>query len=168
MRKIILAAVAVFAMAFTANAQNDKFEVGISGGVPTGDATDFYSFSIGADVSYLWNVSDSFYAGFSTGMTNADGDDIPVANSNATISTDDAQFVPLAAAARYNVAGKFFVGADVGYAIGINEGNDGGFYYRPKIGYDITEKINVNIMYTGIALDDADFTTIGLGVMFGL
>ncbi|MEM6718189.1 MAG: outer membrane beta-barrel protein [Bacteroidota bacterium] len=166
MRKIILAVVAVFTIAFTANAQDDKFEVGISGGIPTGDASDFFSFSIGADVSYLWNVSDKFYAGFSTGMTNADGDEVMV--GNASISTDDAQFVPLAAGARYNVAGKFFVGADVGYAIGINEGNDGGFYYRPKIGYDITDKINVNIMYTGIALDDADFTTIGLGVLFGL
>ncbi|WP_298512795.1 outer membrane beta-barrel protein [uncultured Kordia sp.] len=163
MKKLILAAVAVFAFAFSANAQN--FEVGINGAIPIGDAGDFSSFSIGIDAAALWNVSEDFDAGVATGFTNAFAKDI------AGVSVDDAQFIPIAGAARYNVSSKFYVGADLGYAIGINDGNDGGFYYRPKVGYDVTEKININLSYTGISIDSpglSTWDTIGLGVAFGL
>ncbi|AXG72087.1 outer membrane protein beta-barrel domain protein [Kordia sp. SMS9] len=170
MKKTILAVVAVFAMVFTANAQDGKFEVGINGALPIGDAGDFYTFSVGLDAAYMWNVSDKFDAGVATGFTNAFGDEqsITVFGITTTIDAEDAQFIPIAGAARYNVSDDFFVGADLGYAIGINDGNDGGFYYRPKIGYNVSERVSLNVSYTGISIDGGSFDTIGLGVMFGL
>ncbi|PTX62645.1 outer membrane protein with beta-barrel domain [Kordia periserrulae] len=166
MKKTILAIVAVFAMVFTANAQDGKFEVGINGALPVGDAGDAYTFSVGLDAAYLWNVSDKFDAGVATGFTNAFGDEFSVAG--ITFEVEDAQFIPLAGTARYNVSSDFFLGADLGYAIGINDGNDGGFYYRPKVGYNVSEKVSLNLSYTGISVDGGSFDTIGLGVMFGL
>lgn len=169
MKKIILVAV-VALFGFTMNAQDAQFKVGINGALPIGDAGDAYTFSVGLDVAYLWNVSEKFDAGVATGFTNAFGDEISgsILGIPFTADVEDAQFIPIAGAARYNVSSDFFLGADVGYAVGINDGNDGGFYYRPKVGYNFSEKISVNFSYTGIALDGGSFDTIGLGVEFGL
>jgi opacity protein-like surface antigen len=166
MKKFIFAAVAVFAFAFSANAQDGKFEVGVNAALPIGDAGDLYTFSIGIDAAYMWNVSEQFDAGVATGFTNAFGDEVSILG--ITVEAEDAQFIPLAGSARYNVSSDFFLGADLGYAIGINDGNDGGFYYRPKVGYNVSEKVSLNLSYTGIAVDGGSFDTIGLGVMFGL
>lgn len=170
MKKTILAVVAVFAMVFTANAQDGKFEVGANAAIPVGDAGDFYTFSIGLDVAYVWNVADKFDAGVATGFTNAFGDEVSTTVAGITVTADaeDAQFIPIAGTARYSLTSDLFVGADLGYAIGINDGNDGGFYYRPKVGYNISEKVSLNVSYTGISVDGGSFDTIGLGVMFGL
>lgn len=164
MKKLIFAAVAVFGFAFTANAQS--FELGVNGALPIGDAGDVADFSIGIDAAALWDVAEDFDAGVATGFTNAFTNDITILGQ--TVEVDNVQFVPIAGAARYNVSSDFFLGADVGYAIGINDGNDGGFYYRPKVGYDVSEKININLSYTGISRDGGSWDTIGLGVAFGL
>lgn len=169
MKKLLLVAV-VALFGFTMNAQDAQFKVGVNGALPIGDAGDFYSFSVGLDVAYLWNVSDKFDAGVASGFTSAFGDEqsVSVFGITATVDVEDAQFIPIAGAARYNVSDDFFLGADLGYAVGINDGNDGGFYYRPKVGYNFSEKVSVNLSYTGIALDGGSFDTIGLGVEFGL
>ncbi len=163
MKKIILvAAVALFG--FTMNAQD--FKVGLNGALPIGDAGDIATFSIGLDVAYLWEVSEKFDAGVASGFTSAFGDEVTILGT--TVEFDDVQFLPIAGAARYNVSSDFFLGADLGYAVGINDGNDGGFYYRPKVGYNFSEKVSVNLSYTGIAVDGGSWDTIGLGVEFGL
>ena len=163
MKKIILvAAVALFG--FTMNAQD--FKVGVNGALPIGDAGDFADFSVGLDVAYLWNVSEKFDVGVASGFTNAFTKDIDL-GILGTVEVDDVQFIPIAGAARYNVSSDFYLGADVGYAIGINDGNEGGFYYRPKVGYNFSEKVGINLSYTGIS-NDGDWSTIALGVEFGL
>lgn len=82
----------------------------------------------------------------------------------------EVQFLPIAASGRFNASEDFSIGADLGYALGINEGNDGGFYYRPIVGYNLSEKAQLNLSYTGVSIKDADFTwsTINLGVLFSL
>ncbi|MBC8754782.1 hypothetical protein H2O64_08875 [Kordia sp. YSTF-M3] len=159
MKKIILVAV-VALFGFTMNAQNGDFKVGLNGALPIGDAGDVSSFSIGLDVAYLWDVSEKFDVGVASGFTNAFIKD-------EFEGADNVQFLPIAGAARYNVSSDFFLGADLGYAIGINDGNEGGFYYRPKVGYNFSEKVGINLSYTGIS-NDGDWSTIALGVEFGL
>ncbi|WP_298427488.1 hypothetical protein [uncultured Kordia sp.] len=162
MKKIILVAV-VALFGFTMNAQ--EFKAGINGALPIGDAGDVADFSIGLDLAYLWNVGESFDVGVASGFTTAFTKDITVLGNK--VSVDDVQFLPIAGAARYNVSEDFFFGADLGYAVGINDGNDGGLYYRPKIGYNLTEKFSLNLSYTGIARDGNTWDTIGLGVEYG-
>ncbi|WP_435262474.1 hypothetical protein [Tenacibaculum sp. nBUS_03] len=80
----------------------------------------------------------------------------------------DVAFLPLAAAARYAVADKVSVGADLGYGIGIRpEGNDGGFYYRALVGYKVTDKITVHLDYSANNVSEGNlsstFASFGLG-----
>lgn len=63
----------------------------------------------------------------------------------------------------------FSVGTDLGYALGLKEDVDGGFYYRPKLGYRIADSIELNLSYAGISLeDDINASTFNIGFMFQL
>lgn len=164
MRKILVFG-CMLLMGVSLQAQ-EGFNLGINLGLPVGDASDFSSFSLGVDANYLWNVSESLDVGVATGFTNAFGKTFEILGEE--FDAEDVQFIPIAAAGRYHVTDKFRAGADVGYAIGINDGNDGGFYYRPILAYSLSQSMEVNFSYTGISLDGATWSTINLGFMVNL
>tara|TARA_R110002012_G_scaffold206357_1_gene376114 strand:- start:27528 stop:28037 length:510 start_codon:yes stop_codon:yes gene_type:complete len=167
MKKLLfMAAFAAFGLS-TTFAQG-SFKVGVNFALPIGDAGDVSSFSLGLDAAYLIEISEKFEVGGATGFTNAFGktESLSVLGFEVESDFEDVQFIPVAAAARFNATGKLYLGADVGYAIGINDGNDGGFYYRPRVGYSFTDMIGANVSYTGISADGGDWSTIGLGVEF--
>ena len=156
MKKIVI--VLALVLGVSINAQG--FKAGLNFGAPIGDARDIASFSLGIDVAYMFEVSDSYDVGFASGFTNGFTDDISIL---ATIKADDIQYLPIAVAGRLK-SDKFSIGGDIGYAIGINDGNDGGFYFRPIFGYNLTEKIETTISYTGISSDGESWDTINLGI----
>lgn len=144
---------------FTANAQ---FNAGVNIGIPTGDLEPLTSFVYGAEVNYMFEVSEDFQAGPSISFMNYSG------KSVGGVSLGDASFLPIAAAGRYNASESFVLGADLGYGIGVNSGNNGGFYYRPMVGYNISDKIMVQVHYSGVSNNGANANNIGAGVMFAL
>lgn len=143
-----------------------QFRAGISGGIPIGDAGDFATFAIAVDLGYLFEISDEFDAGVTTGYSHSFGDDIT--ESGFTIEVEDVQFIPVAASGRFEVAPKFTLGADVGYAIGINDGNDGGFYYSPRAQYSVSDAIDIVAAYRGVSVDGGSWDIISAGVEFGI
>ena len=66
------------------------------------------------------------------------------------------------------VAPNFTLGADVGYAIGINDGNDGGFYYSPRAPYSVSEAIDIVAAYRGVSVNGGSWDVISAGVEFGI
>jgi hypothetical protein len=165
MKKIILTVAAVFVLSF-ANAQDGGFKAGIHAGLPMGDIKDSFSFAVGLDLAYLWSISDKFQAGLTTGYAHYLGKSETVdlgGGFSATYDTEDGGFIPLAATAQYSVAENFFVGADLGYAIGVSPSeNKGGFLYQPKVGYQ-TEKFELYAGYKGISVDQGTFSSVNLG-----
>ena len=135
MRKFYFLAVFAITAMFSVNAQG-QFKAGISGGLPIGDAGDFATFAIAVDLGYLFEISDSFDAGVTTGYSHSFGDEQTI--GSITVEFEDVQFIPVAASGRFEVAPDFTLGADLGYAIGISDGNDGGFYYSPRIQYSVS------------------------------
>lgn len=164
MKRIVLIATFV-AFSLGVNAQ-EGLRAGINLALPVGDASDASGFSIGIDALYHWAVTEEFTAGIATGFTNAFGKTIDT--QVGSFEVPDVQFLPLAASGRYSASDAFRVGIDLGYAIGISENNDGGFYYRPIAGYAVSENTEVNLSYTGISLDGGTWSTIALGVLFAL
>ena len=161
MKKIILAAIAVCAFSF-ANAQNGGFKLGAHIGLPMGDFKDACSLNLGADVAYVWKVSDKFDAGVTTGYTTYLGKTI------SGFKVPSAGFIPVAATAQYAIANNLFLGADLGYAIYAGSGSgDGGFLYQPKFGYK-AEKVEVYVGYKGISSNGATLSSVNLGVNFKL
>lgn len=162
-KMFFVAALALFG--FSVNAQ-EGFKVGANLGLPVGDAADISSFSIGLDVAYHWSVADNFTAGVASGFTNSFGKKIDLGSMSITL--DDVQFLPIAASGRFAASEKFSVGADLGYAIGISDGIDGGFYYRPIVGYNLSAMTQLNVSYTGISVEGGTWSTVNLGVLFAL
>ena len=164
--KKVMVTMALLLSGLAAQAQ-EGLSLGGHVALPVGDAADFSGFSIGIDAVYLWGVADSFDAGAATGLTNAFGKSEDF-GSGVTVDYDDVQFLPLAAAGRFHASDQFILGVDLGYAIGLNDGNDGGFYYRPQVGYALSDLLQLTLSYTGISLDGGTWSTIGLGILYRL
>jgi len=167
MKKLLFCAVIALFGLSNVNAQSN-FNAGVNLGLPIGDAADGWTFNVTLDLSYLWEVSDVFDAGLATGYSHSFGDSIDLGEFGS-FDVDDAGFIPIAGAARFNVSDKFILGADLGYAIGVSPSdNDGGFYYAPRLQYGVSESIDIVFAYRGVSLDGGSFDVLTLGVEFGL
>jgi len=158
---LILAMLVIFGYC---NVEAQTFKVGATLGIPAADASDVSNFVLGIDAYYYFTNIDSFIEiGGTAGFRNFFGDEIEVAGE--TFDVDDAQFLPLAGAARLKLFGIVSGGADLGYAIGISDGLDGGFYFRPVVAVDIADTIELNASYESIS-DQATWGNLNAGILF--
>ncbi len=126
----------------------------------------FKGSNITADLNYLWDVADNFKAGIATGLSYNLGDSIDLGEFGS-FDIEDALFLPIAAAARFSSC-DLTVGVDLGYAIGLSpSGNDGGFYYSPRLEYSFSDSLDLVAAYRGISLDGGSFDVITFGLQFG-
>ena len=152
MKKLILIALTVLTFA-TVGSQTDfqgQLRAGISAGLPLGDTADLSTFAIAADLGYLFEVSNNFDAGISTGYIHSFADEDSILGP----SLNDVQFLPVVASGRFKVAPNLTVGADVGYAISVAKGEDGGFYYSPRVQYSVSPTIDIFGAYRGVSYGD--------------
>jgi hypothetical protein len=158
MRKLFLVFACTLGGVLLMNAQGD-FRAGAHLGIPIGDADEFTSLTIGVDASYLWTLDETFSVGVASGYGNYLGKD----------DFSNYSFIPLAASGRAGFSEDWFAGLDLGYAIGLEDGADGGFYYQPKVGWT-NGMVDVFAYYQGISISDSDFTisSIGAGAAFKL
>lgn len=168
MKKVLFILTVIAILGFQpAIAQEGGLKLGANLGLPVGDADDFTTFNVGVDVAYLFDATESFKAGPLVGYTHFFGENA-VDLGFGEVDFEDVQFVPVAASGRYYFAENFFGGADLGYAINISDTNgesDGGFYYRPKVGYSFG-MANLQLSFQGIAVDDTTFSSVNVGAEF--
>lgn len=154
MKKLLVLSGFLIICSTTSFAQ-ENFKFGGNLGIPVGDA-EGYDLNYGADFAYFFGVSDGFSAGPMVGYT------------GYSVDGESVSFLPLAATGRYTFpTSNFFLGADLGYALGLEDGVDGGFYYRPKVGYKFG-LFGVIASYSGISVDGGTFSSVNLGVEFSL
>lgn len=167
MKKITLfSLLMLFGVAVTQAQGEGSLRGGVHAGIPVGDAGDLTTFAIAVELGYLFDLSDDFQAGPRIGYSHSFGDEVDT--GIGTIEIDDIQFLPIGGAARFNVSDQFGLGADIGYALGINDGNDGGFYYSPRASYAVSNSVDLVLAYRGITRDGGSFDMITFGVEFGL
>lgn len=160
MKKLLLSAIAVCAFGIT-SAQEGGFKAGVNVGMPMGDIKDGYSLAIGVDVAYMWSISDEFQVGATVGYSTYMAKEYDF--MGVKIKPDNAAFLPIAATGQYAFTENIFVGADLGYALGMApSGMDGGMLYQPKVGYQ-TETFEVYAGYKGISVTGGTFSSIGVG-----
>lgn len=158
MKKLFLLTILTI-FSFTVAQSQSNWKLGVNAGIPVGDIEDFSSFNLGGDVAYFFDVSDVFTAGPLVGFSHFFEDDDGVG--------EDLSFIPLAASGRFSFSDAVFIGADLGYAIGVDDGNDGGFYYRPKLGYNFG-MVALILSYAGIEITDGPTAgTVNLGIEIG-
>ena len=154
---VIILAIAWFGLS---NVNAQEFKIGASLGLPLADAADISSFVLGVDAYYYFTKQDAFFQlGANVGFRNFFGDEV------LGISIDDGQFLPIAAAGRLKIFGVLSAGADVGYAVGISDYLDGGFYIRPIVAVDVLNILELNMSYESIS-DAATWGNFNVGFLF--
>ncbi|MCY2688224.1 hypothetical protein [Salinimicrobium sp. TH3] len=155
MKKFLVLIVSCLILGSVNSFAQENFKFGGNIGIPVGDA-DIYDINYGADAAYFFEVSEGFSVGPMIGFT------------GYSVEGSNISFLPVAATGRYQFpASMFFLGADLGYAISLEDGVDGGFFYRPKVGYNFG-LLGVIASYSGISVDGGTWSSINLGVEFSL
>lgn len=176
MKKLLIIAL-ISMLGYQANAQ---FSAGVWGGLPIGDAGDIATFSLGVDLTYLFDVSDEFGVGPTAGFSHSFGDSVDTAIGSYDL--EDVQFLPIAVAARYSISDAFVLGTDLGYAVGVNGlndgndgefvvgigGNDGGFYYAPRAQYSVSDLIDIVFAYRNVSANGGTWSILSLALEFGI
>ncbi|MGB5170310.1 hypothetical protein [Eudoraea sp.] len=141
----------------------EGLKLGLQAGLPFNDFNDAVSVVLGIETGYMFAINEYFDLGISASYIIG----IPETFQAGPIQIDypTMQFLPLAASLRIWPSNSFSFGGEVGQAFGLNEGNDGGFYYRPMIGYLLGPMTEINLSYTGINQDIANWNTVTLGVL---
>ena len=161
MKRILLALVFVC----TSISLQAQLKIGLDGGVPTGDLSDIYTFTFGADMYYYFLGGDDelLNIGATAGYQHLVGGEI----LNTGQNYDAAMFLPLAGAARINLLKLLEAGADVGYALGLNDGNEGGIYWRAVAGIDFGT-IEVNAYFLNVSDDGFNTGSLGVTLIYDL
>lgn len=160
MKKLVLVSMLFFAASAL---QAQEIKLGVHGGIPVGDISDASDFTLGVDLAYLFSPVDMFQVGPMIGYSHYFIKDMEFGGE--TFEFDDVSFLPIAASGRVSLGDAVFAGADLGYAVGISDGNDGGFYYRPKLGFDLLGLWVVG-SYEGISMDGGSVSSVNVGVEF--
>ena len=170
MKKSISTLLLIF-IAFTVQAQQrnvdrTNFRAGINGGLVVNDFSEAYGLTLGVDLYSHWGISKALDIGVTTGFLNAFGE-------KETVSVDliketefvNIQYLPVGASLRVYPGSGFKFGGDIGYAVGINKGNQGALYYRPSLGIDMRNgSSEFNISYF-VVNDDVTFSSVLLGYL---
>lgn len=157
MKKLLLIAVlTVFSFdAAHSQAGMTGIRLGVNAGIPMGDVDDAASFRAGADLAYMFSLMDIVQVGPMVGYSHYFGKD----------EVDDFQYLPIAASGRLGLPSSFLAGFDLGYAVGLSDGLDGGLYWRPSLGYRFFN-FGIMLSYEGISENDIDVSSLNLGVEF--
>jgi len=164
MKKLLLS-IAFVAITFHANAQFTP-NIVLTGGLPMGNLKDAASFALSADLYFMNPVSEYFDLGITTGYSIYVGKDFD--EGLIQVDAENFSYLPLAGAFRVVLLQDFLIGADVGYAFGLSEVTDGGFYYKPTLGFNLGESSQLVISYQSIAEDGFTPNYIGVGFAFTL
>ncbi len=159
-----LITVVLFLISINVFTQRDKLNIGINGGITNGSLKGVSSNALGADFNYLFPVNDFLEFGPSLSFIYFN------TNKVEELELDPFIYMPIGVAFRFtSLAEKFYVGTDAGYAVGISpEGDDGGVYIKPQLGYSITDDLKINLFFSGVKKTSPTYSYIGLGLEFNV
>jgi len=145
----------------SAHAQKSfTFGIGPNIGVPVGDASDITSFIVGGEVQGECKFNKNVSAVFTSGYTHFIGKDLGLGvkiNYGA---------IPVLAGIRYYPSAKFFIGGQAGYGFFTGDASNGGFAYKPQIGFD-AGAAQIAVSYNAIT-NNGTIGWVGLSGIFKL
>lgn len=160
-KSLLLITMTIFAMPIFAQ---EGFKMGVQAGLPFNDFNEAVSIVVGADVSYMYPLGEIVDIGPAVGFIHGFAETFQTYEVRKDLKP--VQFAPLSAGIRFWTSNDFSFGGNVGWALGISDGNDGGLYYRPTIAYLMSSSVEVNLSYTAIELEEASWNTLTLGIVY--
>lgn len=165
MKKYLVLLIFLFLIVISAQAQQKqgvKFEGALA--LPVGENLVETTFGLGADLSFLFNITGPLQMGPSAGFYNyfGKGSTLPPAMGGGTAS--DVQIAPLAVSSRYYIINELFVGVDLGYGLRLDKDfeDESGFFYKPKVGFSFGP-LSTLLSYSNVSGELDSFSAVHLG-----
>jgi hypothetical protein len=164
MKKVLFYFVLVSSSVGHLNAQ--EFKIAVNAGLPANVSN---KYAAALDVSYLLSITDKFDIGLTSGFTHwFKRSEFNKGGINFS-RTDEISIIPVALTSRFDIAKKFNLGIDLGYAIPIkSKMYQSGFYFAPKVQYGISKSTEIVLGYRVAKLDfesiysSIDMLTLGI------
>ncbi|RYG13163.1 MAG: hypothetical protein EOO07_18055 [Chitinophagaceae bacterium] len=155
------AAVALF-FSTNVNAQSSpKFGIGLNVGAPTNDS---YSFAIGGDLRYQFDIDKQLSVPLTAGYTRLMGKDLGI------VTVLDYGYIPVKAGLKYffNDTGAGVYGlAEAGAAFAVGDYSGTNFVYSPALGYAWSNGLDLSAKYEGISFNPGNTGYVGLRLAYG-
>ncbi|MFY7669888.1 hypothetical protein ACOSP6_02245 [Tenacibaculum sp. MEBiC06402] len=164
MRKIFTLCLFVCMFNNLAFSQENEFNVGVNGGITIGNIEGVASAAFGLDANYLFDIFEGVKFGPSLNL-------IYFATQEENgVKPDAFMYLPIGGSVKfYSDGDDFYVALDAGYAIGISpEGDNGGIFLKPMVGYNINQNFNVNLFYSGVKKSGPTYGYAGIGLVFNV
>lgn len=151
-----------------------QFKFGFNAGFPIGDAGDASTIAAVADIGYFFDFSDKLIAGPIAGYSLSFGVKSEEARSAiinfASEEGAAVQFIPIGAGLRWYPIDRLALGVDFAYAIGVNNGNEGGIYYAPKVACALGKVVSVVAAYRHVSslVEEGYWDVLSLGFEFSI
>lgn len=155
MKKLCLVAIlALFGLNVSAQNNDDGgFYGGINAGLPVGDFSEYYSFAFAVDVGYTCDIDDDINIGVESGYTNFLGKD----------NFGGFSFLPIAGIAEFSVSDEVDLEGGAGYAISLESGGGGDFYWKIGGTYDLSDDDEVVLSYRSLSSNGSSLSGVFLG-----
>lgn len=165
--KRFLFILALVCMTHMSSFSQNGLNFGGSIGLPINGSDLDFTLGLTADINYLFEVHPQFSLGLASGYGIGFGDSYYIGPLIGEIDVEDYEYIPVALAGRHYVGDRLVFGTDVGYAIAMSDLDDGGFYFRPMVGFNLNDVMQLNVNYVGIS-DYYYWSTLNLGFTFNL
>lgn len=192
MKKIALL-IAMVTFGFVVNAQDSQISAGANVGLPLGNAGKTTKFMFSVEGNYLFEVVDRLKVGpslsyhyflgksaedylketlgqgaydlYKRAKEAAKKNGWPFVDPHKNLSTS-VSFLPIAAAARFNITDEFVAGLDLGYAASLAKNGVGGLYFRPLLGYELSDSMMIQASHALISAEGGSISSLNAGIMF--
>jgi len=162
--KFLATAAAAVALFFSTNVHaqsSPKFGIGLNVGAPTSNA---YSFAIGGDLRYQFDIDKQLSIPITAGYTRFIGKEV------GAFTYADYAYVPVKAGLKYffNDTGAGAYGlaeAGAAFSVGTYSGTD--FVYSPAIGYAWSNGLDLSAKYEGMNVNTINTGYFGLRLAYG-
>lgn len=148
-------------------AQNNRgFETSVHLGIPTEEVEDAINLVFGIDFNYYFiNVAEVLDFGFTGGYINFNGEQ-RLSSGSVNVALPDASFLRVGGSGRLNFNRSTYFALDLGYAIGLDD-IEGGGYYQPKIGFN-SGQFSFYVYYQKIYNDARfpNYSSVGVGATY--
>ncbi len=148
MKKIVLS-LSIIIVSLTSNAQKDdskvKFNVGGELALATGNLNIAYSVGLGATAQLEYRIDEKTHLSLNSGIIEYVGRKI----ENTTTKIRNTAVIPILGGVKYNFATNFYGAAQLGISIFSGAGQTAKFTYIPGLGFEINDKVDVLLKYSG-------------------
>jgi hypothetical protein len=173
--KLIAAAFIVAALFFTSNvkaqttpANTWRFGIGIEGGIPTGDLSNFSNFDLGGTARLQYGLNKNLALTLTSGYYNffAKSGSTTFDGVTYTVKPSDLGLVPIKAGIKAFVSDGFYFGAEAGVGLETNYAKNTKLLLSPGLGY-ATKSWDIGARYENLSGQSNSYGLVGLRIAYG-